>query len=324
MTSMRFEEIGRESVQNILSSAQMILESDFSQIPKNLLSLRIIGSFLQGSPMSEYEAVDVAFKKIEKSYIPFSFKGSDTLSSEEVVLKLMMLSKSVDTILASYYDSDTFSEGRILTSKLAEVASVPSISIRDDIYANLSGLAILLGLKQRLGSLENKRIAVHWVFGSRFVAPSVAHSVLSLGAKLGGAMSVFAPDKFPLLRRILKKCESQGLLHNHADMDEDLHSFDAIIPINWCRIEDFSYPERNVQYAAEFKDWYLDERSVSENTLLISEPPIQLDLSVGKLLVQKSSNLTHNWYNLVSSSLLSTIEYVVSNSKELDEPIFLF
>ena len=54
---------------------------------------------------------NAAFKKIGKSYIPFYFEGSNTQSSEELILKIRMLSSSVDVLLSSYYDSDTFSEG---------------------------------------------------------------------------------------------------------------------------------------------------------------------------------------------------------------------
>ena len=137
-------------------------------------------------------------------------------------------------------------------------------------------------------------------------------------------MSVISPDKFPLLSRVIRKSKKQGTVDIDDSLDGHLKEVDAIVPINWYRVDDFSYPERNVEAAAEFRDWYIDEETISPDTFLISEPPIQMDVSISKSLLQRDTNLMFDWYNYVAASLMSTMNYVAAESRRTSEPMFLY
>ena len=324
MVSIKFEDMSSEVLSQVLMNGEKFLGSGFNEILPELEPIQLVGSVFKGSPHTEREAVEVAVNRLGKKHTVFSWKYEDTPSTDELLMRLKMISETVDFLLTSYVDNDTFSEGRILTTKLSEYNSAPSFSIRDDIYANLSGLSILLGLNHRLGLLRGKRIAIVWVFGSQFASPSLGHSILSLGSKTGAQMSIVAPDEFSLLSRVVRKSEKEGAVDIVSSMGDTLKGFDAIVPINWYRFEDFSYPERNMKTASEFKDWYVDEEKVATDTLVITEPPNQMDVSISKGILQRDTNLTNAWYNLVTAALTSTMEFVTTESKAASAPVFLY
>ncbi len=321
---MNIEDVNSDTLDKILAFADDTFSIRSSIRPPELHDTNHIGGLFYESPSLEIESILNSVNRIGIPLTPFSWNHGAALSTDELLIRFRMVSEAVDFLLTSFIDLISFSEGRLFTEKLAKNSIIPSFSIRDDVYANLSGLAILLGIRQALGSLAGKRISVMWVYGSNFVLPSVAHFVILQGAKLGANMSLVTPDKFPVLNRVIRKSESYGGIEVIEHTDTFPIKADVVIPINWCRIEDFSHPERYSDVASEFRDWYLDDHKIAEDCLLISEPPLQMDVSVSKRLIQGKSNLISGWYNLVASSLVSTMRFVKTESNKLAEPIFLY
>ncbi len=323
MSSLKMESIEVHLLESIQNDAVTLLESKFTEGLSSLQHLSTVGYLCRGVPAIELEAIRLGTNRLQTPVTEFDWDHGAVLSTEELSLNFEMVSKAVDFLLTAYVDMDTFSAGRNLTSMLAKSSLVPTYSIRDDVYAHLSGQAALLGIKQRTRELQGKKIAIMWTFGTQFVLPNFVQSVLLQGSCLGARMRVVTPEKFPVLRRVVKECESIGDIEITNQFTNAFDDIDAVIPVNWCRIDDFSHPERYGEVASEFRDWHLEKETIPENCVMITEPPIQLDVSVSSDLVTSERNLTRNWYNLVAASLLSSMSYVHHLSQEQKQPVFL-
>ncbi|MGY5874565.1 MAG: hypothetical protein RTU30_02355 [Candidatus Thorarchaeota archaeon] len=319
MSILTLTELGSEGIERILTSAEGYLSDGYGVLADSSTSKPAIGIMLHGSPDYEREIAKLVAAKSDWNLVELDLNLGESI--DEILSRIEMVSSSVDTLLTSIIDYNTFGAGRELTEMIAKQSNSPLVNIRDDIYGNLPGLSALLAIKRRLGTLSGKRIAVSWAFGSQFVLPSTAHTLVLSSAMIGVDVKIVAPNKFPLMRRVVREAGTFSQVETVDTFEGAFQGVDAVIPINWCRIDDFMHPERNREHALEYRDWFLEESNIEGSTLVVTEPPIQYDLSMSREIAVSSRNLTRDWYNLRISTLAATA--FLASRKSADEPISL-
>ena len=310
-------DLSSDELENLLSTADTLLKNGIA-LPKDVKPLRLIGTMFHNAPVREENVVEATAARLGSSCVHFNWNQEFSLSRYELLHEVSDVSSAVDLLLTAYIDRKTFGTGRMVTEQFCESSRVPIISMTDDIYAHQSALAHLLTISRRLRGLKGKRIAVSWGFGSRFVLPNIAHSMVVLCSLLGANVRIVTPKPFPLLNRVIKKA---GKLRANTDISiEKCHEFkgtfadvDAVFTLNWCCLEQFNHPARNAETAAEFRDWFLTDDNLPENCLFTSEPPIQTDLSANKRLIESERNLTPMWWKVRIAVLSATIGLALQN-----------
>jgi ornithine carbamoyltransferase len=313
-----------DELEKILSIADTYLTSGIF-LPEDAKPLRLIGTMFHNAPTREVKVAEAVAARLGSSCIHFDWNQEFTLSRDELLREVSDVSSAVDLLLTAYVDQKTFGAGRMVTEQFCGSVQVPLINMIDDIYANQSALAQLLAIKHKLGTLNGKRIAVSWGFGSKFVLPNIAHSVVILSSILGANVRIISPKPFPLLKRAIKKAgklrtSSRKVIEEIHDFKGALKDVDAVFALNWCCLEQFNHPARNAELAAEFRHWFLTDDTVPKTCLFTTEPPVQTDLLADKRILVSERDLTRMWWKARIAVLGATIAFMAQhkNSQELD------
>ena len=167
--------------------------------------------------------------------------------------------------------------GNTYLNELADNSRIPIMSLQDDLYHPMQGLADLMTIQEYFGKdLKDIKIAISWAYATSHAKPlSVPLSQILLFPRYGMDVTVAAPKEFPLLKNIVDTAqnnakENGGKLTFVDDMDAGFEDADIVIPKNWGGFANYTFDEYNANEAecmkemkanlAKHKDWICDER----------------------------------------------------------------
>ena len=167
--------------------------------------------------------------------------------------------------------------GNKYLNELADNSRIPIMSLQDDLYHPMQGLADLMTIQEYFGKdLKDIKIAISWAYATSHAKPlSVPLSQILLFPRYGMDVTVAAPKEFPLLKDIVDTAqnnakENDGKLKFVDDMDAGFEDADIVIPKNWGGFGNYTFEEYNANEDAcmkemkanleKHKDWICDER----------------------------------------------------------------
>ena len=167
--------------------------------------------------------------------------------------------------------------GNKYLNEIAENSEIPLISMQDDIYHPLQGIADLMTIKEHLGNnLKGLKVAVSWAYATSHAKPlSVPQTQILLFPRYGLDVVVAHPKEFPLDKKIIERAkkradENGGSLSFVNDMDEGMKDADIVIPKNWggfAYFDDYKDDEEHKKIMKsnleKYKDWICDKRRFS-------------------------------------------------------------
>lgn len=276
---------------------------------------RIVGSLLQGVPTAESRVLQLACGRLGYGFVDLGWDDATTKSDEEIINESSMYSSVVDILVTGFVDRETMGAGRATIERIARTSTVPVLSLADELFAPQSALAMASSFWDHLDGLKGKRVSVCWGFGSKFVLPNSAHSLLLILATLGADVVLAAPPDFPLLKRVIRDAEkraehSGSRCEISTDLQESIEAADAVFAANWCRLDDFNHPERNVDHASHYRDWYFTDDTLLSDCLFMTEPPAQSDLLLDAKLEKSFRNLTDDWISKRVHALTASFKHV--------------
>ncbi|MFX1369526.1 MAG: hypothetical protein ACFFAY_13090 [Promethearchaeota archaeon] len=292
------------------------LEIDYASVSSSAnQAIRVVGSLLQNASSMDKEILNLACARHGYSHVEFDLESEKSLSTGELLDKVTLVSSAVDLLVTSFGETDTFGVGRQITEQLLAHTRAPIVSFMDDIYAPQPALGILAALWNELGDLSGKNITISWGYGSRFVSPRTTHSLLLLGITLGADIMILSPPEFRLLRRVIREAENaatetHGSFQETEEFNRSYLNADAVIGLNWCRLDDCTGSEKNKKTAMDYKDWYFTEDTLGSQSLFIGDPPIQADLLASPSLLQSPRNLTSSWMDMRTRVLLQSFDFL--------------
>jgi len=133
-----------------------------------------------------------------------------------------------------------YGTGNKYLNELAKHASIPVISMQDDVYHPLQAIADLLTIREYFGqNLKGLKVAITWAYATSHAKPlSVPQSQILLFPRYGMDVVVAHPEEFPLQRDVVDRAkryaeEGGGSLSFVGNMREAVKDADIIIPKNW-------------------------------------------------------------------------------------------
>ena len=306
------------AVAEILKVAHDIETKGFSRVTSILQDPFILGTIFHNADSRETQICNLTGARLGVPVVDLSWRDIESKDTETLLNELQMGSSSVDTLLTAFKSSETFGEGRKLTTQFPPVTKCPIVSLHDDIYNWQTALSHVLGFENRLGNLRGKRIVVSWGFGSNFSNPAVAHGLITASAITGANVRVVAPPDFPTLGRVRKEAaQSSGIIEATSDFKEAFVDADAVYVLNWFRLDDFNHPERNVNHVSKYTDWYLSEDLLPDSCVLSTDPSIQSGLTVSPELLRDSRCINASWQSRRVQTLASTIHYALRTESSI-------
>ncbi len=160
---------------------------------------------------------------------------------------------------------------------LAAWASVPVLSLQDDIYHPMQVLADLMTLQEYFGqNLRGLKLTISWAYATSHAKPlSVPQSQILLFARYGLDVTVAAPEEFPLMNSIVEKAEQHarsngGSLKIIHDMDAAFEGAQVVIPKNWggfahfnSYVDDEQHRQQMRSNLEKYKKWICDQRRMN-------------------------------------------------------------
>lgn len=163
--------------------------------------------------------------------------------------------------------------------EMAEWSDIPVLSLQDDFYHPMQGIADLLTMKEYFGeNLKGLNVTISWAYAKTHAKPlSVPQSQILLFTRYGINVTVASPKEFPLRNDIIQSAqknakESGANLKFVNNMDEGFKAADIVIPKNWGGfaffgdneyIDDKEHNETMNANLEKYKDWICDERRMS-------------------------------------------------------------
>ncbi len=130
-------------------------------------------------------------------------------------------------------------EGNRYLRELARWSTVPVMNLQCDLYHPMQGIADLLTIREKVGSLQGTRVSIIWSYAKSHKKPiSVPLTQLLLFPRYGMDVTLAYPKRYDLpdwaIERAKKNCEQGGgrirITHNIEDAYRDAH---IVIPKNW-------------------------------------------------------------------------------------------
>ncbi|HHO54873.1 MAG TPA: ornithine carbamoyltransferase [Trueperaceae bacterium] len=172
-----------------------------------------------------------------------------------------------------------YGSGNKYLNELAKHATVPVMSLQDDVYHPMQGLADKMVINEYFGNnTKGLKVTIAWAYAKSHAKPlSVPQTQALLFPRYGMDVTVAHPKEFPLSANIIAKAKKNaeaggGSLRFTNDMDEAIEGAHIVIPKNWGGYAAYSEEEFLANEEEAFKemgenlekyqDWIFDRRRV--------------------------------------------------------------
>jgi len=169
----------------------------------------------------------------------------------------------------------------------ARHARVPVINMESALWHPLQALADLLTMRETLGSLRQKRLAVVWTHSPTPASSAVTNSLLLAAARAGMDVRVAHPAGYELDDEVLSEgartAEAAG-----TTIETGLSARDAVAGAHivyarsWQSIEDYGNPTLAASRRARERGWMIDEAlmKAGSEAKLMHAMPVRRNLEV--------------------------------------------
>ncbi|TFF84833.1 hypothetical protein EU524_00010 [Candidatus Thorarchaeota archaeon] len=288
----------KSAVLDILRSTQEIPNSGVLSLADN--GVHTVARMFYGSSSHEIPISELAAARLGVALADLSWTDADSKASKTLLEEFRMASEAVNLVLTCFSKSETFGDGHRLMTKLSEVSSVPVVKIADDVYDWQSALAHLVGFQEHLGDLPGRQLVVSWGFGSHFVHPTTAHSLVLAGLYSGLNVRVVSPPEFSIMNRVRRQAskiasKDKISFEKSDDFEPSFSDADAVFAANWLRLDDYNHPERHPTSARSYTDWHFTPGTLPKDCVFSTEPPLENPLLVSDELMHDPRNVSSSW-----------------------------
>ncbi len=191
----------------------------------------------------------------------------------------------------------------------AEHAQVPVINMESALWHPLQALADLMTLRETLGQLDGKQLAINWTHSPTPSSPAVIHSLLHAALGQGMNVRIAHPKGYELDDEVLTGAQDLAQSHDRRleltnDQRQGAEGAHVIYARSWSSLKDYGNPTLSASKRAHTTDWKIDASllDLGENARLMHAMPVRRNLEVTddvldsdrSLLYQQAENRLHS------------------------------
>lgn len=169
----------------------------------------------------------------------------------------------------------------------AEHAQVPVINTESALWHPLQGLADLMTMREALGNLAGKRLAVVWTRSPTPASSSIVHSLLVAAARAGMRVSLAHPAGFGLDDQVLREASDEAStsgaeIASQMSAQEAVEGAHIVYARSWRSIEDYGNPTLAASRRSRTSGWTIDESlmALGDDARLMHAMPVRRNLEV--------------------------------------------
>ena len=200
---------------------------------------------------------------------PIEFKDGvvmDGEAEEHVEEVARVLSKFVDVICVRAFPKfqkwEDDREDNVI-KQFARYATVPVINM-ETITHPMQELALMLALKERLGTTDKKKFVLTWTYHPKPLNTAVANSGLIIAAKFGFDVTLLCPTpEYVLDSRYMDAAKSMTNVTVTHDIESAYKDADVVYAKSWGAIPYFGKWEQEKPIRDAHKHFIVDEKKMS-------------------------------------------------------------
>jgi N-acetylornithine carbamoyltransferase len=200
----------------------------------------------------------------------------------------------------------------------ARHASVPVMNMESSLWHPLQTLADLLTLKEHLGDLRGKELAITWVHSPTPVSPSVVHSLLHGSLRSGMRVRLAHPPGFELDADVVSAAEelaraSGGELQRDLTLEQAVRGARVVYARSWQSLETYGNATLAASQRSRHTSWRIDEKLLAqgEDARLMHAMPVRRNVEATdevldgprSLLYEQAANRLHSQMALLANLL---------------------
>ncbi|MEZ6014022.1 MAG: N-acetylornithine carbamoyltransferase [Planctomycetota bacterium] len=197
----------------------------------------------------------------------------------------------------------------------AEHARVPVINMESALWHPLQGLADLMTLRDALGDLPGRELAVVWTPSPDAQGPAVVHTVLQAAVRFGMRVRVAHPPGYELDPGVLDEVRATGANQGGSvefvrDARDAVAGAHVVYARSWSALSSYGQPTLAANRVASARGWLVDEAlmRLGEDARLMHPMPVRRNLEVTdevldgprSLLYRQAENRLHTQMGLLS------------------------
>jgi N-acetylornithine carbamoyltransferase len=200
----------------------------------------------------------------------------------------------------------------------ASCAKVPVMNMESTLWHPLQGLADLMTMRETLGELAGKKLAVVWTHSPTPATPAVVHSLVHVALRAGMKVQIAHPPGYELDGEVLAEAsalaeESGASVETVAEAADAAAGAHVVYGRSWRSIEDYDNPTLAASRRSRTKGWTIDERlmALGSDARLMHAMPVRRNLEVSdevldgprSLVYQQAENRLHSQKALLQMML---------------------
>jgi N-acetylornithine carbamoyltransferase len=200
----------------------------------------------------------------------------------------------------------------------ARYAKVPVINMESVLWHPLQALADLMTLRETLGSVRGKKLAVVWTHSPTPASPAAVHSLVYAALSQGMHVRIAHPGGYELDGEVLAESgalaeESGGTLETGSNLAEAVRGTHVVYARSWHSLEDYGNATLAANRRARTGGWTVDEKllALGADAKLMHAMPVRRNLEVSdevldgprSLVYQQAENRLHSQKALLTMLL---------------------
>ncbi len=182
----------------------------------------------------------------------------------------------------------------------ASCARVPVMNMESTLWHPLQGLADLMTMREALGDLKGKKLAVVWTHSPTPATPAVVHSLLHVALRAGMNVELAHPPGYELDDEVQSEAkaladESGASLETTSDPAAAADGAQIVYGRSWRSIEDYGNPTLAASRRSRTQGWTVDERlmSLGDDAKLMHAMPVRRNLEVSDEVLDGPRSLVY-------------------------------
>lgn len=147
----------------------------------------------------------------------------------------------------------------------AKYATVPVMNMESSLWHPLQALADVMTLREQLGDLRGKELAITWVHSPTPASPAAVHSLLHAALGAGMRVRLAHPSGFELDDGVLSAGEelaraAGGALERGLSLEQAVRGARVVYARSWQSLETYGNPTLTASQRSRHTAWRIDEK----------------------------------------------------------------
>lgn len=166
-------------------------------------------------------------------------------------------------------------------------ARVPVINMESALWHPLQALADTMTMRESLGELAGRRLAITWSHAPEPASPAVVHSLLVAAARFGMNITVAHPTGYDLDGEVIRRAkaasqQSGGTLEFGSDREAAVRGAHIVYARSWRSLEHYGNSTLAASHRSRTASWSVDESlmKLGDDARFMHAMPIRRNLEV--------------------------------------------